>query len=169
MPETAPQWTREPTEHEVRELAGAIYGTIIVTALVGGFSEDEAIDAWQLLIAVAATTFVFWVAHAYAEVLSKRLIAGPLAWREIRLALVAEASIIRAGIPAAIALALAAIGVYSTDTGAEIAVALGVVTLGMLGFVLVRQEGGSRLQAVRGAVLNASFGLVIVALKAFVG
>ena len=163
------RWTRDPTEHEVRELAGTIYGTIIVTALVGGFSEDETIDAWQLLIAVAATTFVFWAAHAYAEVLSKRLIAGRLPWHEVRMALVAEAAIIRAGIPAAIALALAVVGVYSTETGAELAVALGVITLALLGYVLVRSEGGRTAQAVAGALLNASFGLVIVALKALVG
>jgi hypothetical protein len=164
-----PQWTRDATEHEVRELAGTIYGTIIVTALVGGFSEEDSIDDWQLLIAVAATTFGFWVAHAYAEVLSKRLIAGRLPWHEVRMALVAEAAIIRAGIPAAIALALAVLGVYSTETGAELAVALGVVTLAMLGFVLVRSEGGRLPQAIVGALLNASFGLFVVALKAFVG
>jgi hypothetical protein len=156
---------REPREHRVREVAGTIYGTILVTALVAGLSEDESIDAWQLLVGVAATTIVFWVAHAYAEVLSKQIVADRTLTRH---ALAAEVSMIRAGVPAAVALGLAVVGVYSAETGAEIAIALGVVTLFILGLALGRREGATRTQILLGGVLNAMFGLVIVALKIFV-
>lgn len=160
---------REPREHRVREVAGTIYGTILVTALVAGLSEDESIDAWQLLVGVAATTIVFWVAHAYAEVLSKQIVAErSLTRHEVWHALSAEASMVRAGVPAAVALGLAVIGVYSATTGAEIAIALGVVTLFILGLALGQREGAPRTQILLGGVLNAMFGLVIVALKIFV-
>jgi hypothetical protein len=160
---------REPLEQRVREVAGTIYGTILVLALVAGLSEDETVDAWQLLVSVVATTIVFWVAHAYAEVLSKRVVAGrSLSWHETWSALSAEWSMVRAGVPAVIALGLAELGAYSTDTGVDIAIGLGVASLFALGLQLGRREGATRLQTLASAVLNASLGLVIVVLKVLV-
>lgn len=168
MSEPGAQW-REPREQEVREVAGTIYGTILVLAIVAGLSEDDTVDAWQLLVSVVATTLVFWIAHAYAEVLSKRLVAGrSLSWRETWSALAAEWAMVRAGVPAAIALALAELGVYSTDAGVDIAIGLGIASLFALGLQLGRREGATRLQTFASAALNASLGLVIVVLKVLV-
>ncbi len=156
-------------EVETQAVARTIYGTILVTALVAGLSEDDTIDAWQILVSVTATTLVFWIAHVYAEVLSQRLAAGrSLSWRETEQALLSEFSMVQAGIPAALALALAALGVYSTDTGVTLAIGVGVAALFAYGIVLGHREGATRLQTLFAASLNGAFGLVIVALKAFV-
>jgi voltage-gated potassium channel Kch len=156
-------------ETETRAVARTIYGTILVTALVAGLSEDDTIDAWQILVSVTATTLVFWLAHVYAEVLSQRLAAGrSLSWAETRRALVGELQMVQAGIPAAIALGLSALGLYSTDAAVTAAIAAGVGSLFAYGVVLARREGATRLQTLLAASVNGAFGLVIVALKAFV-
>lgn len=164
---TAPvETSRSSDTHTV---ARTIYGTILITALVAGLSESKAIDAWQILVSVTGTAIVFWAAHVYAEVLSQRLAAGrSLSGAEIRRAAADELPMIEAGIPAGIALGLAALGFYSTDTGVTLAIGFGVASLFAYGVVLAHREGASRLQTLSVACVNGAFGLVIVALKAFV-
>jgi hypothetical protein len=154
---------------DTHAVARTIYGTILITALVASLSEDDDIDAWQILVSVTATATVFWIAHVYAEVLSQRLAGGrSLSWTEVGRALDEEAPMLMAGIPAAVALALAALGFYSTDAGVTLALGFGVAALFAYGIVLGHREGASRVQTLLGASLNGAFGLVIVALKAFV-
>ena len=164
---TAPvETSRSSDTHTV---ARTIYGTILITALVAGLSESKAIDAWQILVSVTATTLVFWAAHVYAEVLSQRLAARrSLSRGEVAHAMSDELPMIEAGIPAGIALGLAALGFYSTDTGVTLAIGFGVASLFAYGVVLGHREGASRTQTVVIACVNGAFGLVIVALKAFI-
>jgi hypothetical protein len=164
--EATPASTRT---HDTHAVARTIYGTILITALVAGLSEGEDIGAWQILVSVTATTFVFWAAHVYAEVLSERLAAGrSLTWAATRQAMDGELPMVQAGFPAALALGLAALGFYSTDTGVTLAIGFGVASLFAYGVVLGHREGASRLQIFVGACINGAFGLVIVALKAFI-
>jgi hypothetical protein len=144
---------------DTREVARTIYGTILVTALVAGLSEDDTIDAWQILVSVTATTLVFWAAHAYAEVLSKRIVAGrSLSLREIGRALGSEWPMVQSGTPALVALALSALGLCSTDSGVTLAIGLGVGSLFAYGLVLGRRERASRLQTFAGARSTAPSG-----------
>ena len=65
--------------------ARAIYGQILVTSLVGALSEDSDIDAEYILLSVGATMLVFWLAHVYAEAMSRGLEAGRhVSWAEVR-------------------------------------------------------------------------------------
>lgn len=155
--------------HDTHTVARTIYGLILITALVAGLSEGEGIDAWQILVSVTATTLVFWAAHVYAEVLSQQLAAGRgLSWRAAREAMDSELPMVQAGFPAALALGLAALGFYSTDTGVTLAIGFGVASLFAYGVVLGHREGAGNLQIFVGACVNGAFGLVLVALKAFV-
>jgi len=65
-------------------------------------------------------------------------------------------------------LGLAALGFYSTETGVTLAIGFGVASLFAYGVVLGHRERASRMQTFVGASINGAFGLVIVALKAFV-
>ena len=60
-------------DHEHANPARAIYGTILVMAVITALSHDDSVTSAQLIAGVLATTFVFWVAHVYAEVLGTRL------------------------------------------------------------------------------------------------
>jgi uncharacterized membrane protein len=154
---------------DTHAVARTIYGTILITALVAGLSESKAIDAWQILVSVTGTALVFWAAHVYAEVLSQRLAARrSLSRAEVLHAMSDELPMIEAGVPAAIALALAALGFYTTDTGVTLAIGFGVASLFAYGIVLGHRERASRMQTFVIACVNGAFGLVIVALKAFI-
>ena len=60
-------------DHEHANPARAIYGTILVMAVITALSHDDSVTSAQLIAGVLATTFVFWIAHVYAEVLGTRL------------------------------------------------------------------------------------------------
>jgi hypothetical protein len=147
----------------------AIYGQILVTSLVGALSEDSDIDAEYILVSVVATMLVFWLAHVYAEAMSRGLEAGRhLGWAEIRGLAAAEWPLVQAAFPTAIVLALGAIGVLSTETAVDIAIAVGVVALFSWGLAIGRASGSSWAAALFGAVISAGFGLVVVGLKGLV-
>jgi hypothetical protein len=58
-------------EGAAENLASAIYGTILSTALIAAYSEDPGSDPLQVAVAVVVTSLVFWIAHAYAGVLAR--------------------------------------------------------------------------------------------------
>lgn len=164
--EASPQTTRTSDTHTV---ARTIYGTILITALVAGLSEAKEVDAWQILVSVTVTAVVFWAAHVYSELLSQRLDLRRRLTRAEKLDTMRdELPMVEAGIPAGLALALAALGFYSTDTGVSLAIGFGVASLFAYGIVLGHREGASRLQTFYASAANGAFGLVIVALKAFI-
>jgi hypothetical protein len=149
--------------------ARAIYGQILVTSLVGALSEDSDIDAEYILVSVGATMLVFWLAHVYAEAMSRGLQARRhLGWAEIRRLAVAEWPLVQATFPTAIVLALGAIGAFSTETAVNLAIAVGVVALFSWGLAIGRASGSSWAASLFGATISASFGLVVVGLKGLV-
>ena len=60
--------------------ADAVYGTILVLAVVAALSEDDHAPAGAILGAALATSLVFWIVHVYAEVLSRRASGDGTAW-----------------------------------------------------------------------------------------
>jgi hypothetical protein len=74
-------------EGAAENLASAIYGTILSTALIAAYSEDPGSDPLQVAVAVVVTSLVFWIAHAYAGVLARGAEPGhgmAIAWRRGR-------------------------------------------------------------------------------------
>ncbi len=150
-------------------VARAIYGQILVTSMVGALSEDSDIDAEYILVSVGATTLVFWLAHAYAEAMSRGLeTRRHLDWAEIRSVAANEWPLVQATFPTAIVLALGAIGAYSTETAVDLAITVGVVSLFAWGLAIGRASGSSWAVSLLGAAISAGFGLVVVGLKALV-
>jgi len=147
----------------------AIYGQILVTSLVGALSEDSEIEAGYILVSVVVTMLIFWLAHVYAEAMARGLEAGRhLGWAEVRGLAAGEWPLVQAAFPTAIVLALGAIGAFSTETAVGLAIAVGVVALFTWGLAIGRASGSSWAAALFGAAISASFGLVVVGLKALV-
>jgi hypothetical protein len=112
---------------------------------------------------------VFWLAHVYAEAMSRGLEARRhLGWAEIRRLAVAEWPLVQATFPTAIVLALGAIGAFSTETAVDLAIAVGVVALFAWGLAIGRASRSSWAAALLGAAISACFGLVVVGLKGLV-
>jgi hypothetical protein len=150
-------------------VAGAIYGQILVTSFVAALSEVADVDAGEIFASLLATMIVFWLAHVYADAVAQRLEReDSLTWREVWSIAKYEWPGVQAAVPALVALGLGWAGALSTLTAVRSAIALGVIALLAWGFVIARASRLSVLATLGSVALNGAFGLGIVTLKLFV-
>ena len=148
------------------DFASAIYGQVLASASVVALSRhDEA--PMEIVAGVAATMLVFWLAHVYAEAISRSVARDDRA-RELRHIAASEWPMVQAALPAVVALTLAALGLWSREAGITIALALGVVELGAWGTAAGRRAGRSQSRALLGGLSCAAFGLLIIVLKVLI-
>src|SRR3954470_9096590 len=102
-------------------LAGAIEGTIIATAVVAGLDEAQATPARALLLLAATGTF-FWAAHVYALLLAGR-IHGHHRMRpgDVGRVMAIEWPLLQACSPLALPLVLGAAGLIGDDLSLTLA------------------------------------------------
>jgi hypothetical protein len=150
--------------------ARAIYGTILVMAVITALSHDDSVKSAELIAGVLATTSVFWIAHVYAEVLGQRMEGegGRPTFANIAVAARGEWPLVEASLLPVLCLLLGVVGVVKTDTAVAIAIGAGVVELFGYGIA-----AGRRLQLSRGGIIvvgvvNGCLGLLIVLLKVLV-
>src|SRR5262245_48038574 len=149
--------------------AGAIYGTIVATAVIAGLSEDDEVSSRDILLGTIGTTVVFWIAHAYARILGERAERGEaLSWAHSWAIARTEWPMVESGALIAVPPALAALGVWSRDFGASLAIWLGVAILFSSGFLLARREGMGLRGALIAAMISGLLGVIVVGLKTLV-
>ena len=149
--------------------AGAIYGTIVATAVIAGLSEDDEVSSTDMVLGTLGTTIVFWIAHVYARILGERAERGAAPTRaQVRAVARNEWPMIESGALIAAPALLAALGVWSRDFGANLAVALGVAILFGVGILFARREGLGWGGALLAATINGLLGALIVVLKTLV-
>lgn len=154
---------------EGARMAGAIYGTLLVTAVVAGLSADPTMSARNGLVAALVTSAVFWVAHVYADLLALRLERGARPRREAVMEVIGrEWPMVQAVWPAVVMLALGWIGVLQRDTAYWLAVLAGVAAMAVWGFTYAWREGARWPGMLLSAAFNVCLGLVVVALKVLV-
>jgi hypothetical protein len=147
----------------------AIYGTILATAVTVALSADVAVSAGALAAAVAGTAIIFWLTHAYANLMGER--AGnhdPSSWRSPRTVLADEWPIVESALPPIVVLALGALNVLSRDVAVSAALIVAVAELMLWGYVAGRRMGLGIPGAVGAATVNGVFGGLIVALTALI-
>lgn len=121
-------------------MAGRLYGAILVTSVIVGLGKTES-EPGLMIVAVVVTTLVFALTHAWATVLGGSAEdRRPVNARALAAGFRHEWSIVQAAFPAAAALALAAAGVYSVATGLWVAVIANAALL----FVGLRRCAGSQ-------------------------
>jgi hypothetical protein len=148
-------------------LAGGIYGTILVTSVVA--AADGSVEIWRSLGIVEVTVIVFWLAHVYAHALAWRLDSNEAFSRaSLRRIAGGEWPLLQAAIVPSLALLAGALGLISTQAAYWIAIGYGVIALIWWGLVFARKERMSLLATAVVVLVNASFGLCIVLLKEFV-
>jgi hypothetical protein len=162
-------WTRAVTRlfyGNRTTIAGTVYGTIVVLAVLTAGAKAFEDDLWELAAIVVTTVLVLWVAHVYAHglgesmQLDRRLDApelGAIARRELAIPLAAVA-------PAA-ALVLGAAGVLGGSTAVWLAVGVGVGTLALQGLRYAKVERLGPTGTLLAVAVNLVIGLAIIALK----
>jgi hypothetical protein len=114
------------------DYGAAVYGSVLVTALIGTSFEAH-FGARSMTLTTLTTTFVFWLAHVWSEVMGVRLTGTVPRWSEVRSVAVSEWPLVEAGFVPDLLLALAWAGVYARDTGAELALIAAVPAARRLG------------------------------------
>ena len=148
-------------------LAGGIYGTILVTSVIAAADASDAI--WRSLGIVEITVIVFWLAHVYAGALAWSIDSDePFSRREVRRIAGREWPLLQAAVVPSLALIAGGVGLIASRTAYWIAIGYGVAALVWWGLLYARKEGLGRGATLAVVLVNASFGLCIVVLKEFV-
>jgi hypothetical protein len=158
-----------PEEGFAENLATAIYGTILSTALIAAYSEDPGSDPLQVAVAVFVAAVVFWLAHAYSDVLAHGVVHGHGGgWGRVRTELGREWPLVVGASLPILPLLLAPLDVLSDDAAESLAIAAGVALLGAVGIAIALRRGSGLAGIAISATSTALFGVVVVLLKALV-
>jgi hypothetical protein len=147
-------------------LAGSLYGLILVTSVIVTLGGKE---VELLAVALVVTSVVFALAHAWAHALGEAATEHHAVDRHrFKRSLTHEWAIVQAALPSAVLVALAALGLYSTDTALWVALGVNVVLLFLWGAGLRELAGGTLAQMLGAGASTASLGLILVLLKVLV-
>lgn len=152
-----------------RRIAGTVYGTIVVMAVLAAGAKSYRDQLWRLLVIAVVSVLVLWLAHVYAHGLGESLNVGRrLTLAELRSIARREYSIVAATVVPLIAVALGAAKVLPQRTAVLLALWLGVAALTAQGIRYAQLERLSRGTAILTVALNLAIGLGLVALEALV-
>ena len=142
-----------------------MYGTILASAVVVALGYKGG-SALVMLAALAVTELVFALAHAWSALLAAGAARGGLpSFRDARGAVVHEWPVVQATWPAVIALALAALGAYSTNTAVNVALVANAAVLFVWGVALARLQNLSLALSIGAGAFSCALGAALVALK----
>jgi hypothetical protein len=152
------------TERRVEGLAGAIYGTILVAGVLAATSSDDA-SLLDTAAYVLSTVLVFWLAHAWADSLARRVTATRSGLKGFRTTLVNQWPLVQSALPpVGVMFAASVLGASDEDAitwGAWSCVFL----LAGWGVVVARREKESAGGIVITSGACAALGLVMIGLK----
>ncbi len=148
-------------------IAGTIYGTIVVMAVLAAGSDSGTIDAWELDVILVGTVVVLWIAHVYSDALAEGLSSGkPLDARALTEVAGREISIVLSAVVPAAALLLGVSGVVSDTSAVWLALALGTLTLAVQALRYARLAALSVSATIVVVALNLGLAFLIILLKA---
>jgi hypothetical protein len=148
------------------DLAGTVYGTIVVLAVIAAGSSPAKVASWQLIALVVSTTLILWLGHIYAHGLAESVNAGRrLDGADLRRLARREAALPLAALGPGLALLLGAAGLIDERTAVWLALGLGVGTLGAEGFRYARLENLGAARTLLTITANVALGVAIVLLK----
>lgn len=145
----------------------SIYGTIIVSALIVLIEDGE--SDFDLMVKVAATSFVFWIAHVFATTVAHH---GRRHGREIPLgealahAVRHSSGLLLAAIIPVGMLALGAAEIIPESLGYLLALAVGIVILFALGVLAFAERGARWYSCLAAGAATALLGIAVILLKA---
>ncbi|HEY7630024.1 MAG TPA: hypothetical protein VH817_04950 [Thermoleophilaceae bacterium] len=156
----------EPRGRDARRVADAVYGTILVVAVVAALSEDHGASPGEILGGALATSIVFWIVHVYAEVLSRGTEGDPAPfWTLVRISASQEWPLVEAALAPCLPLLLGAIGVLGRSASITLSIIIGLAGLVGWGYAAGRAMKQSRLASLATAAGALILGVVMVLLK----
>jgi hypothetical protein len=146
----------------------SIYGNLLVSGMIVVQRAHEA-TSWGTFVGVAGTVVVVWAAHLYAGTVARysegrgdETTLGNALRRSFRNSL---GFLIAASLPAVVLL-LGALQAVSDELAVAIALWLGVLILGVIGYEAALVRGASLGMRVFGCLSTATFGILMIVLEA---
>ena len=154
------------TAEERSRIAAAVYGTILVLAVVSYMSEDDSLGAGEVAGAMLGTVFVYFVAHVYVDYLAARMTVerggqGSM----LRRVVVEEWPLLNATLAPMAPLALGAAGVFSRSTAVNLSLIVALLDLVGWGYAAGRRSYGTQLGGIGSALVAVALGFIVVGLK----
>ena len=146
----------------------AVYGSFLVASVVG-LAYESGQDARVMTTTALASALVFWLAHWWSEVIGEQISAGEeLRHRDALVVARREWPLVEAAAVPTGLLALAWAGVWSRETGGELA--LDVAVLQITGWALVagRRARWTWLRAGLFAAVHGALGIALLLLEKFI-
>jgi hypothetical protein len=161
--ETGSKW------HERIDAAGAVYGSLLAASVIVGQAPlKEAVPPGQLAVILLATGGVFWLVHVYARSVRHYVADGRVTREALAETMREESPIIVAAIPPALTALVA--GALARPEAVAWWAFLVALAGQLVWAVVATREAGAPIKVVVGSVIvNLVLGLVMVALKVFVG
>jgi hypothetical protein len=148
----------------------SVYGTILVSGMIV-VSGTYHSSSWNTFITVVATVVVFWAAHVYAgTVAGHGVVEGdqttlPMAFRR---SLRRSLGFLISAIPPSFVLLLGALRVVPDQLALWVALWLGVIILGVIGYSAFALRGSSWPIRILGCLGTAAFAVPMILLKAVI-
>ena len=150
----------------------SVYGTVLVSGMIVVAGSYGA-TSWQVFLSVFGTVVVFWAAHVYAGTIaghgvSEEVEGDSSLLTAFRRALRRSVGFLTSALPPSIVLLLGATQAIDDTVAIWTALWLGVIILGVLGFIVFSLRGDSWLVRILGALGTAVFGVAMIVLKALI-
>ena len=163
----------EPRDPSSERAQAFIYGTITTLVAMAGLELVGEPTVGAVAAIVVASAVATWLAHSYATLIGRGLIAsGATAQSNLRAvartwasAMHASAPILYAAIPALVGFALAGLGLWSLTTAIRLGNLAGIVIMGATSVAAARAHHATRLAQVLSVVVTTVLGLLIVAVE----
>ena len=151
-----------------RGIGGTVYGTVLaLAALTAGVAEH--LGPEKLVVVVAATASVIWIAHVYAHGLGESIERGQrLGWSELSSLAAREMPILAAAAAPTSILLLGAVGLVKESTDIWLAFAIGLVALAAQGARYARVQNLGPMGTAAAIAVNLALGGIVVGLKVLI-
>lgn len=150
----------------------SVYGTVLVSGMIVVAGSYGA-TSWEVFLSVFGTVVVFWAAHVYAGTIAGHGISEEVGddsslLTAFRRAMRRSVGFLTSALPPSIVLLLGATQVVDDKVAIWLALWLGVLILGILGFVVFSLRGDSWPVRILGSLGTALFGVAMIILKALI-
>jgi hypothetical protein len=150
-------------------IAGTVYGTIIVLAVLTAGAKPYEHQLWRLDVIVAVSATVLWLAHVYSHGLGESLRMGRrLGVAEVTAIARREYSIVLAAVLPVLAITLGAIDLVGARAAVWLGLGVGVAMLVAQGVRYAQLERMSPIATIGTVTLNAVFVMALVAAEVLI-
>lgn len=158
--------TTRPVEEERSRIAAAVYGTILVLAVLSYLSEVDELGAGDVAAAMGGTGIAYFAAHVYVDYLAARMTGERDPTLTLtRRVLAEEWPLLQAMLAPSVPLVLGAVGVFSRSTAVDLALIVAFADLVGWGYRAGRKSYGTWVGAIGSALVAVALGIVVVSLK----